>query len=191
MAADLPAVQNRSRVPKWAHPVDSIYTPVLKVTYKVVFTGRAAHRLNKLILDVRLRIQSYFDIWRRHNGRVIRPGTGTQRQAEGIPRSGPSPAGPIFIRPLPIDGPGAVYSCLKREGCTPWAELVARTESTCLTSATSVRSPSTVKIAPFRPCHSGQPAELDLGGRGLRRRHRHLVDRGRVRRRTTPGRTQL
>lgn len=68
-------------------------------------------------------------------------------EAEGI-EIGPSPAEADHIASfaLPIDDLDLTvrsYNCLKREGCTPWANWWRAPNPTCLTSATSVRSPST------------------------------------------------
>src|ERR1700749_2055452 len=138
----VPAVQNKASGAEIGRiPVDSIYSPVLKVTYKVDAT-RVEQRtdFDKLILDV----ESKSTITPRHAlapaGKTLVELFGLARElnveAEGI-EIGPSPAEADHIASfaLPIDDldlTARSYNCLKREGVHTVGELVSRTESDLL-----------------------------------------------------------
>jgi DNA-directed RNA polymerase subunit alpha len=138
----VPAVQNKASGAEIGRiPVDSIYSPVLKVTYKVEAT-RVEQRtdFDKLILDV----ESKNSITPRDAlasaGKTLVELFGLARElnveAEGI-EIGPSPAEADHIASfaLPIDDLELTvrsYNCLKREGVHTVGELVSRTESDLL-----------------------------------------------------------
>ena len=122
-------------------PVDSIYSPVLKVTYKVEAT-RVEQRtdFDKLILDVETKSSITARDALASAGKTLVELFGLARElnveAEGI-EIGPSPAEADHIASfaLPIDDLDLTvrsYNCLKREGVHTVGELVARTESDLL-----------------------------------------------------------
>jgi DNA-directed RNA polymerase subunit alpha len=122
-------------------PVDSIYSPVLKVTYKVEAT-RVEQRtdFDKLILDVETKSSINARDALASAGKTLVELFGLARElnveAEGI-EIGPSPAEADHIASfaLPIDDLDLTvrsYNCLKREGVHTVGELVARTESDLL-----------------------------------------------------------
>ena len=122
-------------------PVDSIYSPVLKVTYKVEAT-RVEQRtdFDKLILDVETKNSISPRDALASAGKTLVELFGLARElnveAEGI-EIGPSPAEADHIAAfaLPIDDLDLTvrsYNCLKREGVHTVGELVARTESDLL-----------------------------------------------------------
>ena len=83
------AVQNKTADAEIGRiPVDSIYSPVLKVTYKVEAT-RVEQRtdFDKLILDVETKsghpAARRRGVGRPHPGRAVRPGAGAQRRGRG------------------------------------------------------------------------------------------------------------
>src|SRR5215470_11776799 len=110
----VPAVQNKASGAEIGRiPVDSIYSPVLKVTYKVEAT-RVEQRtdFDKLILDV-------------------------ETKSSITARDALASAGKTLVASfaLPIDDLDLTvrsYNCLKREGVHTVGELVARTESDLL-----------------------------------------------------------
>jgi len=123
------------------HPVDSIYSPVLKVTYKVDAT-RVEQRtdFDKLILDVETKNSITPRDALASAGKTLVELFGLARElnieAEGI-EIGPSPAEADHIASfaLPIDDLDLTvrsYNCLKREGVHTVGELVSRTESDLL-----------------------------------------------------------
>ena len=122
-------------------PMDSIYSPVLKVTYKVEAT-RVEQRtdFDRLIVDVETKPAIAPRDAVASAGRTLVELFGLARElnveAEGI-EIGPSPAEADHIASfaLPIDDLDLTvrsYNCLKREGVHTVGELVARTESDLL-----------------------------------------------------------
>lgn len=138
----VPAVMNKASGAEIGRiPVDSIYSPVLKVTYKVEAT-RVEQRtdFDKLILDVETKNSISPRDALASAGKTLVELFGLARElnleAEGI-EIGPSPqeADHIAAFGLPIDDLDLTvrsYNCLKREGVHTVGELVARTESDLL-----------------------------------------------------------
>ena len=138
----VPAVQNRASGAEIGRiPVDSIYSPVLKVTYKVDAT-RVEQRtdFDKLILDVETKSSISPRDALASAGKTLVELFSLARElnveAEGI-EIGPSPAEADHIASfaLPIDDLDLTvrsYNCLKREGVHTVGELVSRTESDLL-----------------------------------------------------------
>jgi DNA-directed RNA polymerase subunit alpha len=138
----VPAVMNKASGAEIGRiPVDSIYSPVLKVTYKVEAT-RVEQRtdFDKLILDVETKNSISPRDALASAGKTLVELFGLARElnveAEGI-EIGPSPAEADHIAAfaLPIDDLDLTvrsYNCLKREGVHTVGELVARTESDLL-----------------------------------------------------------
>ncbi|WP_026917223.1 DNA-directed RNA polymerase subunit alpha [Gordonia shandongensis] len=138
----VPAVQNKATGAEIGRiPVDSIYSPVLKVTYKVEAT-RVEQRtdFDRLVLDVETKnSMTARDALASAGGTLVEL-FGLARElnveAEGI-EIGPSPAEADHIAAfsLPIEDLELTvrsYNCLKREGVHTVGELVARTESDLL-----------------------------------------------------------
>ena len=122
-------------------PVDSIYSPVLKVSYKVEAT-RVEQRtdFDRLVLDVETKNSISARDALASAGKTLVELFGLARElnveAEGI-EIGPSPAEADHIASfsLPIEDLELTvrsYNCLKREGVHTVGELVARTESDLL-----------------------------------------------------------
>jgi DNA-directed RNA polymerase subunit alpha len=122
-------------------PVDSIYSPVLKVTYKVEAT-RVEQRtdFDRLVLDVETKNSITARDALASAGKTLVELFGLARElnveAEGV-EIGPSPAEADHIASfsLPIEDLELTvrsYNCLKREGVHTVGELVARTESDLL-----------------------------------------------------------
>ena len=138
----VPAVMNKASGAEIGRiPVDSIYSPVLKVTYKVEAT-RVEQRtdFDKLILDVETKNSISPRDALASAGKTLVELFGLARElnleAEGI-EIGPSPqeADHIAAFALPIDDLDLTvrsYNCLKREGVHTVGELVSRTESDLL-----------------------------------------------------------
>ena len=138
----VPAVMNKASGAEIGRiPVDSIYSTVLKVTYKVEAT-RVEQRtdFDKLILDVETKNSITPRDALASAGKTLVELFGLARElnveAEGI-EIGPSPAEADHIAAfaLPIDDLDLTvrsYNCLKREGVHTVGELVARTESDLL-----------------------------------------------------------
>src|SRR6201982_3230179 len=136
------AVQNKQAGQEIGRiPVDSIYSPVLKVTYKVEAT-RVEQRtdFDKLILDVETKNSITARDALAAAGKTLVELFGLARElnveAEGI-EIGPSPAEADHIASfaLPIDDLDLTvrsYTCLKREGVHTVGDLVSRTESDLL-----------------------------------------------------------
>ena len=130
----VPAVQNKASGAEIGRiPVDSIYSPVLKVTYKVEAT-RVEQRtdFDKLILDVETKSSISPRDALASAGKTLVELFGLARElnveAEGI-EIGPSPAEADHIASfaLPIDDLDLTvrsYNCLKREGVHTVGELV-------------------------------------------------------------------
>ncbi len=133
-------------------PVDSIYSPVLKVTYKVEAT-RVEQRtdFDKLVIDVETKPSILPRDAIASAGKTLVELFGLARElnveAEGID-IGPSPVDEQLAADLalPVEDLQLTvrsYNCLKREASTPWVSSSAARSRTCWTSATSARSPST------------------------------------------------
>src|SRR5690625_959607 len=119
-------------------PVDSIYSPVLKVTYKVEAT-RVEQRtdFDRLVVDVETKNSMPPRDALASAGKTLVELFGLARElnveAEGI-EIGPSPTDEALAADLalPIEELGLQsrsYNCLKREGIHSVGELVARTEA--------------------------------------------------------------
>ncbi|MFH5822092.1 DNA-directed RNA polymerase subunit alpha [Georgenia sp. AZ-5] len=136
------AVQNKSADAEIGRiPVDSIYSPVLKVTYKVEAT-RVEQRtdFDKLIVDVETKNAISPRDALASAGKTLVELFGLARElnveAEGI-EIGPSPTDAALAQDLalPIEDLGLLsrsYNCLKREGIHTVGELVARSEADLL-----------------------------------------------------------
>ena len=136
------AVQNKSADAEIGRmPVDSIYSPVLKVTYKVEAT-RVEQRtdFDRLVLDVETKPSITPRDALASAGKTLVELFGLARElnvdAEGI-EIGPSPAEADHIAAfgLPIEEMDLTvrsYNCLKREGIHTVGELVSRTEADLL-----------------------------------------------------------
>ena len=122
-------------------PVDSIYSPVLKVTYKVEAT-RVEQRtdFDRLIVDVETKPAIAPRDALASAGKTLVELFGLARElnveAEGI-EIGPSPTDAALAQDLalPIEDLGLLsrsYNCLKREGIHSVGELVARSEADLL-----------------------------------------------------------
>jgi DNA-directed RNA polymerase subunit alpha (EC 2.7.7.6) len=122
-------------------PVDSIYSPVLKVTYKVEAT-RVEQRtdFDRLIIDVETKPAIAPRDALASAGKTLVELFGLARElnveAEGI-EIGPSPSDAALAQDLalPIEDLGLLsrsYNCLKREGIHTVGELVARSEADLL-----------------------------------------------------------
>src|SRR5690625_1998190 len=147
-------------------PVDSIYSPVLKVTYKVEAT-RVEQRtdFDKLIVDVETKNSMSPRNALASAGKTLVELFGLARElnveAEGI-EIGPSPTDAALAADLalPIEELGLQsrsYNCLKREGIHTVGELVARSEADLL----DIRNFGAKSIGEIRE---------KLSGRGLRLR---------------------
>ncbi|GAA4860075.1 MULTISPECIES: DNA-directed RNA polymerase subunit alpha [Saccharopolyspora] len=138
----VPAMQNKQTGAEIGRiPVDSIYSPVLKVTYKVEAT-RVEQRtdFDKLILDVETKPSITARDAVASAGRTLVELFGLARElnidAEGI-EIGPSPAeaDTIAAYAMPIEDLDLTvrsYNCLKREGIHTVGELVSRSEADLL-----------------------------------------------------------
>jgi DNA-directed RNA polymerase subunit alpha len=118
-------------------PVDSIYSPVLKVTYRVEAT-RAGERtdFDRLVVDVETKPAITPRDAMASAGRTLTELFGLARElntaAEGI-EIGPAPVDAITTSELQIpvedmDLSVRSYNCLKREGINTVSELVALSE---------------------------------------------------------------
>ena len=122
-------------------PVDSVYSPVLKVTYKVEAT-RVEHRtdFDKLIVDVETKMSMKPRDAMASSGKTLVELFGLARElnvdAEGI-EIGPSPVDEQLAADLalPVEELKLTmrsYNCLKREGIHTVSELVSRSEQDLL-----------------------------------------------------------
>ena len=122
-------------------PVDSIYSPVLKVTYKVEAT-RVEQRtdFDRLIVDVETKPSTQPRDAMASAGKTLVELFGLARElnveAEGIDM-GPSPSDAALAADLALpieelDLTVRSYNCLKREGIHTVGELVARSEADLL-----------------------------------------------------------
>lgn len=133
------SVQNRSESNETGNiPIDSIYSPVLKVTYRVEAT-RAGERtdFDKLIVDVETKPAILPRDAFASAGRTLTELFGLARElnsaAEGI-EIGPAPVDAILSAELSVpiedlDLSVRSYNCLKREGINTVSELVALSET--------------------------------------------------------------
>ncbi|MGH3910648.1 MAG: DNA-directed RNA polymerase subunit alpha [Pseudonocardiaceae bacterium] len=138
----VPAAQNKASGAEIGRiPVDSIYSPVMRVTYKVEAT-RVEQRtdFDKLILDVETKPSLTPRDALASAGRTLVELFGLARElnvdAEGI-EIGPSPAEAdtiaAFAMPIEdLDLTVRSYNCLKREGIHTVGELVSRSEADLL-----------------------------------------------------------
>ena len=133
------ASQNRNEYSEAGQiPVDSIYSPVLKVTYRVEAT-RAGERtdFDRLVVDVESKPAITPRDAIASAGRTLTELFGLARElnvaAEGI-EIGPAPVDAVLSSELSIpiedlDLSVRSYNCLKREGINTVSELVALSES--------------------------------------------------------------
>jgi DNA-directed RNA polymerase subunit alpha len=138
----VPAMQNKATGAEIGRiPVDSIYSPVLKVTYKVEAT-RVEQRtdFDRLIIDVETKASITPRTALASAGSTLVELFGLARElnvdAEGI-EIGPSPqeADTIAAFAMPIEELDLTvrsYNCLKREGIHTVGELVGRSEADLL-----------------------------------------------------------
>ncbi|GAB4069336.1 DNA-directed RNA polymerase subunit alpha [Angustibacter speluncae] len=136
------AVQNKSGDAEIGRiPVDSIYSPVLKVTYKVEAT-RVEQRtdFDRLVVDVETKPSTQPRDAMASAGKTLVELFGLARElnveAEGIDM-GPSPTDAALAADLALpieelDLTVRSYNCLKREGIHTVGELVARSEADLL-----------------------------------------------------------
>ena len=133
------ATQNRNEYAEAGQiPVDSIYSPVLKVSYRVDAT-RAGERtdFDKLVLDVETKPSIAPRDAVASAGRTLTELFGLARElnvdAEGI-EIGPAPVETVLSNELSmpiedLDLSVRSYNCLKREGINTVSELVALSET--------------------------------------------------------------
>ena len=133
------ATQNRNEYAEAGQvPIDSIYSPVLKVSYRVDAT-RAGERtdFDKLILDVETKSSISPRDAVASAGRTLTELFGLARElnveAEGI-EIGPAPVETVLSSELSmpiedLDLSVRSYNCLKREGINTVSELVALSET--------------------------------------------------------------
>ncbi len=136
------AVQNKQpNQPIGVIPIDSIYSPVLKVTYKVEAT-RVEQRtdFDRLIVDIETKSSMPPRTAMASAGRTLVELFGLVRDldeaAEGI-EVGPSPTDAQLLADLQLpieelDLTVRSYNCLKREGIHSVGELVSRSEADLL-----------------------------------------------------------
>ena len=132
------AVQNRNEFAEAGQiPIDSIYSPVLKVTYRVEAT-RAGERtdFDRLVVDVETKPSMSPRDAVASAGRTLVELFGLARdlnvEAEGI-EIGPAPAEAVLSSEMAmpiesLDLSVRSYNCLKREGINTVSELVALSE---------------------------------------------------------------
>jgi len=135
----VPAMQNKATGAEIGRiPVDSIYSPVLKVTYKVEAT-RVEQRtdFDKLVLDVETKPSITPRDALASAGKTLVELFGLARElnvdAEGI-EIGPAPVETVLSNELSmpiedLDLSVRSYNCLKREGINTVSELVALSET--------------------------------------------------------------
>jgi len=133
------AAQNRNESGETGQiPIDSIYSPVLKVTYKVEAT-RAGERtdFDRLVVDVETKPAISPRDAMASAGRTLTELFGLARElnvaAEGV-EIGPAPVDAVLSNELAIpiedlDLSVRSYNCLKREGINTVSELVALSET--------------------------------------------------------------
>ncbi|MFJ6677562.1 DNA-directed RNA polymerase subunit alpha [Microbacterium sp. NPDC091382] len=133
------ATQNRNEYAEAGQiPIDSIYSPVLKVSYRVDAT-RAGERtdFDKLVLDVETKSSISARDAVASAGRTLVELFGLARElnveAEGI-EIGPAPVAEVMTNELSmpiedLDLSVRSYNCLKREGINTVSELVALSET--------------------------------------------------------------
>ncbi len=155
-------------------PVDSIYSPVLKVTYRVEAT-RVEQRtdFDRLVVDVETKPSMAPRDALASAGKTLVELFGLARElnveAEGI-EIGPSPVDQALAQDLalPIEDLGLLsrsYNCLKREGIHTVGELVARSEADLLDirnfgakSITEIKE----KLASFGMSLKDSPVDYDF-----------------------------
>jgi DNA-directed RNA polymerase subunit alpha len=136
------AVQNKSADAEIGRiPIDSIYSPVLKVGYKVEATRVEQHTdFDRLILDVETKRAISPRSAMASAGKTLTELFGLARElnpeAEGV-EIGPSPTDAALAADLalPVEDLDLTirsYNCLKREGIHTVGELVARSEADLL-----------------------------------------------------------
>jgi DNA-directed RNA polymerase subunit alpha len=136
------AVQNKSADAEIGRiPIDSIYSPVLKVGYKVEATRVEQHTdFDRLILDVETKRAITPRSAMASAGKTLTELFGLARElnpdAEGV-EIGPSPTDAALAADLalPVEDLDLTirsYNCLKREGIHTVGELVARSEADLL-----------------------------------------------------------
>jgi DNA-directed RNA polymerase subunit alpha len=136
------AVQNKSAEAEIGRiPIDSIYSPVLKVGYKVEATRVEQHTdFDRLILDVETKRAITPSSAMASAGKTLVELFGLARElnpeAEGV-EIGPSPTDAALAADLalPVEDLDLTirsYNCLKREGIHTVGELVARSEADLL-----------------------------------------------------------
>ena len=133
------ATQNRNEYAEAGHiPIDSIYSPVVKVTYRVEAT-RAGERtdFDRLVIDVETKPSMAPRDAVASAGRTLVELFGLARdlnqEAEGI-EIGPAPVDAVMSSELAtpiesLDLSVRSYNCLKREGINTVSELVALSEN--------------------------------------------------------------
>ncbi len=133
------ATQNRNEYAEAGHiPIDSIYSPVVKVTYRVEAT-RAGERtdFDRLVIDVETKPSMAPRDAVASAGRTLVELFGLARdlnqEAEGI-EIGPAPVDAVMSSELAtpiesLDLSVRSYNCLKREGINTVSELVALSET--------------------------------------------------------------
>ena len=138
----VPAMQNKATGAEIGRiPVDSIYSPVLKVTYRVEAT-RVEQRtdFDRLIIDVETKPSITPRDALASAGKTLVELFGLARElnveAEGI-EIGPSPIDEQLAADLalPVEDLNLTvrsYNCLKREGINSVGELIGRTEADLL-----------------------------------------------------------
>ncbi len=138
----VPAVQNKQAGQEIGRiPVDSIYSPVLRVTYKVEAT-RVEQRtdFDRLVVDVETKPSMRPDDAVASAGRTLVELFGLFRElnaeAEGI-ELGPSPTDAALAADLALpieelDLTVRSFNCLKREGVHTVGELISRSEADLL-----------------------------------------------------------
>ena len=143
------ATQNRNEYAEAGQiPIDSIYSPVLKVSYRVDAT-RAGERtdFDKLVLDVEAKPSITPRDAVASAGRTLTELFGLARElnveAEGI-EIGPAPVAEVVSGELSmpiedLDLSVRSYNCLKREGINTVSELVALSETCLLYTSPSPR----------------------------------------------------
>jgi len=136
------SVQNRNEYAEAGRiPIDSIYSPVLKVTYRVEAT-RAGERtdFDRLVVDVETKPSMSPRDAVASSGRTLVELFGLARdlnqEAEGI-EIGPAPVEAVLSSEMamPIESLDLTvrsYNCLKREGIHTVGELITRSEADLL-----------------------------------------------------------
>ena len=182
------ATQNRSEFSEAGQiPVDSIYSPVLKVTYRVEAT-RAGERtdFDRLVVDVETKNAITPRDAIASAGRTLIELFGLARElnnaAEGI-EIGPAPVDAVLSSELSmpiedLDLSVRSYNCLKREGINTVSELVALSE----TQLMNIRNFGQKSVDEVKD----KLVEMGLSPEGQRARIRRRALLRRLRRRREP-----